>query len=230
MLVAFYVISAISSVFAYICMFLRKEENIKYWFSAIILSLLTSLSFYIPMISKIITTFPNINFWDVFAVVSLVAWQSAFIFNHTNNLINYEVAVLLFAMIISIICPTFDASSYRTFCNEEHIDVDVIYIYDDNSSDNLITKTIHSNTLSATYSFYLISEYGKPFEKTIFENVTTIYTIDNGASPYLEIVVSSDCDGFNIKTQKHYLSMVYTHYNLYIPEDCITVIFEKTDN
>ena len=230
MLVVSYVIGAISSVFAYIYMFSRKKENGRHWFIAIIIALISGLSFYIPMISKIIKTFPNVNFWNVFAVASLVAWQSTFIFNHTDNLVNYQVATLLFAMIISIICPTFDPSSYYTFCNEEHTDVDVLYIYDDNSSDNLIKKTIHSNTLSATYSFYLISEDGKIFEKTIFENVTTIYPIDNETSPYLEIIVSRDCSGFNPQSQKHYLSTAYTHYNLYIPENCITVIFENQNS
>lgn len=107
MLVVFYIISAISSVFAYMYMFSRKNANIKHWFKAIIIALLSGLSFYIPMISKIIEAFPNVDFWSIFAVASLFVWQSAFIFNDWNNLVSYWVTAFLFTFTVSLICSLY---------------------------------------------------------------------------------------------------------------------------
>ena len=229
MLVVFYIVSAISSVFAYMSIFSRKKADFRHCFIAIIITLVCGLAFYIPMISKIIEAFPNIGFWSVFAVASLFVWQCAFIFNTADNLVNYEAAALLFTVTVLLICPTFDKTSYRSLCNEEHINVDTIYIWEDNFCDNLIQKNVCVNSRNTTYSFYLVSEDGHPIKKTIPANLTTVYTIDGEDTPYLEIIVSRDCDGVDTKTQKHYLTIAYTHYNLYIPEDCITVVLEKAN-
>ena len=230
MLVVFYIISAISSVFAYMYMFSRKKYNIRHWFKAIIISILSGLSFYIPMILKIIESFPNVNFWNVFAVASLFVWQSAFIFNDRDNLINYETAALLLAVTISLVCLTFDTTSYYEACNDEHINVDCIYIWDDNFCDNLIQKTVCVSLRKTTYSFYIVSEDGHPIKKTIPANLTTVYTIDDEESPYLEIIIERDCTGYNTNTQEHSLTIAYTHYNLYIPQDCISVVLEKQNS
>lgn len=231
MLVVFYIISAISSVFAYMSIFLRKKANFGHWFIAMVITIICGLAFYIPMISKIIETFPNVNFGSVFAVATLFVWQSAFIFNDADKLVCYEIIALLFTFIIFLICPTFDTTSYRIPCYEEHISVDVVYVWDDNFCDDFVTKTIHLGSKPATYSFYVVSDEGHPIEKTIPANLTAIHPITSDeTSPYLEIIVDQNCSGYNTKTQEHYLTIGNTHYNLYVPEDCITVILEKQNN
>ena len=125
MLVVFYIISAAAGVMA--STFFEKR-NLKQWLIATIIAILFGIAFCVPMTKKIIMDLSHPNFWSIFSVLSLIAWQSAFIFNNKRNLFDYEFSFLLLSSFICIFCSSIFYSDYLVGCNTEHVTTEIVSI------------------------------------------------------------------------------------------------------
>ena len=228
MLVVFYIISAVSGVVASI--FIEKR-NLKRWFTATIIAFLFGIAFCIPMTKKIVSDLYHINFWSIFAVLSLIAWQLAFIFNNSKNLANYEFAFLLFSFVIYVFCSSFFYSNYLVTCFDTHVSTEIFPIVitiDGTESPENITEDVfvveRIMDISSNKFFYQYSiqhENGNISIMQSSEKSTTVVPIADSESPYVEITTTRHCSGYRRETLEHSLTYADKIYILYIPEGSI---------
>lgn len=227
MLVLLYIISAISSVLTYV---FEELENFKGRIICFVISILAAIAFCMPTINTIINSFPNVEFWPIFAVSSLILWPFIFISGDIPNAANYIVAAVLLATTLCLLCPAFYPTNNWETCNVEHITTEVVPILTTINSnspkenvygDGFIVRfvsDIFSNKF--IYQYYKL-ENGIPVEDEFPKKSTTIHYISNTETPYLEITTTMICSGYNPDFDKHIFIGTQKIYNLYVPEGSI---------
>lgn len=228
MLVVFYIISAVSGVIASIFI---ERRNLKRWFKATIFAFLFGMAFCVPMTKKIVSDLYHINFWSIYAVLSLIAWQLAFIFNNSKNWANYEFAFLLFSFVIYVFCSSFFYSNYLVTCFDTHVSTEkfpIVTTIDGTESPENITENvfvverimdISSNRFF--YQYYIQHEKGNIIILQSSERSTTIVPIADSETPYVEIITTRHCSGYRRETLEHVLTYSDVIYILYIPEGSV---------
>ena len=232
MLVIFYIVRALSAVL--VPMFF-KRENFKQWVISILVTITTGGGFCLPMIQQILSDIKHIDFGMVFAVSSLIAWQSAFIFLDRENLFNYEVCALLFTLIVCLMVPNLIPFEGWASCDGEHVTVtktNILTSEDDPSQLNMygegfiVKQIIYVSSNNTTYKFSYLLQDGTQVEKQFPAKYTTICYIETGQTPYVEEKNIRKCSGYNPETKKHFLTTATTNYILYIPEGCVLKEFQ----
>lgn len=223
MLVVLYIISAVSGVYVALSI---EEKNYKDWFISTLTAVLTGIAFCVLKINKIVTNMADINFWSVFAVTSLIAWQITFLFNNRQNLVINEIAFALLAFTIYSMCYY----SEREVCTDPHKTIEVISLMttiDDSEAeesvygDGFIVRKVYSSYSSYIYQYYYQLEDGTPVEDNIPVYATEIIYISPDSSPFIEIITIRECSGYYPKTDNHSLGFAKKTYKLYIPENSI---------
>lgn len=224
MLVVFYIISALSGVIASIFI---ERRDLKRYFIATIVAILFGIAFCVPMINKIISDISHPNLWSIFAVLSLIAWQLAFIFNDSNNWVNYEFAFLLFSFVIYVFCSSFFYANYLVSCFDTHVTTEVFSIVTTIDSIEsvesileegfFVEKITDINSNRAFYQYYLQLENGSYVFQQSSEKFTTVEPISDSETPYVEVITTYHCSGRRKETLEHILNYSDQIYILHIP-------------
>ena len=234
MLVILYVVSAASGVFSLI--FIRKE-NFKHWFFTTLIAILTGIAFCFSMFNKIANNVIDLNFGSVFSILSLIAWQAAFLLGNYEDLFDYECSFALLACTICLIGPSIIQPYSRATCTTLHITKEVIPIIttldtsenDENVYGNgfIVCRVFNSfsSSRNSNYLYYYQLEDGTPSEGSVPVSSTEIEFIGPDESPYLEITIIRNCLGYDPKTGIHALGFAEKSYKLYIPENSILNIW-----
>lgn len=230
MLVVLYVISAVSGVFSSICI---EKEKFKHWIVTTLIAILTGVAFCWCMFDKLSNGVIELNFGSVFSILSLIAWQLAFLFGNYDNIFNYEFAFALFACTICLLYLCIIQPYTRVNCTTLHITKEVISLMttiDDSETGEsvygdgfIVCQSFRNlaNPNSSSYLYYYQLEDGTPKEGKIPVISTEIEYIGADESPYLEITIIRECSGYYPITDTHSLGFVEKTYKLYIPENSI---------
>ena len=230
MLVVLYIISAVSGVFASIYI---EKEKFKHWLVTTLIAILTGIAFCWCMFNKIANGVIQLNFGSVFSILSLIAWQLAFLFGNYDNIFDYEFAFALFACTICLFYLCIIQPYTRVKCTAQHITKEVVFLvtsFDDSETeenvyggDFIVCQSFKNttNSKSSSYLYYYQLEDGTPKEGKIPAISTEIEYIGTDESPYLEITIIRNCSGYYPITDIHSLGFGQKTYKLYIPENSI---------
>jgi len=227
MLVVLYVISALSGV---VSLIFDNQEKFKEKFICTFIAIVTSLAFCILMIRNIINS-SAMEFWSLFSVFSIIAWQFAFLRNDAENVINYLFCFFLMCIVFSIFEYSFTYSNYVVSCSENHVSTEIVQIvttidgtekgkniYGDGFVVGLVNDPAANKSI---YQYYYRSENGTIIAKEIDVKSTTIVYVENTVSPYVEITSTAECFGYTAETKRHIFIGTRESYILYIPKGSI---------
>lgn len=230
MLVIIYIISAIFSVISAIC---NEKDFFRHRFAATLIAILTGIVFWVSMIHKMANNIIEINFWSIFAILSLIAWHIALLFNNWEHLFDYEFSFLLLTFVMCSLYPVvFPTFTWET-CNEVHCSTEIVFLittFDSTSTgesvygNGFIVNKVYdylSYSGNSSYHYYYQLEDGTPIESNIPVHKTKIEYINADESPYLEIITIRDCSGYNSETGIHALGFTEKKYILYVPAGSI---------
>ena len=226
------VLFIISTVVGLLASIFFKTRRFTSHFICSLIAVLTTVAFCSRMIAKLTSNEIDVNFWSVFAILSLIAWQFAFLFDNGKNIINYEFSFVLLAWTISIFYSSIFNPNCLKICKEDHTTTEVVYIIttiDDSCEsaygDGFIINKVYNSKYNS-YQYYYKLEDGKTEKGSIPANSTIIKNIDVGESPYLEIIITRDCSGYNSETKSHALGFSKKSYILHIPENSILTTYQ----
>lgn len=230
MLVVMYIISAAASILSAV---FEQREDFKKRSLCTIIAIGSSFAFYVPVIREILSN-SVLDFWLIFAVLSLAAWHFAFLRNDIENIINYEVASFLFTVVFYIFCYVFFFSDNIVSCTTDHITTEIIpiittvdgtesgkSIYGDGFLIGLINDPFSKDHM---YQYYYRTENGLIASQNVDYKDATIVYIDNTVSPYVEVTTVQNCFGYTRISKKHKITGSSQTYILYIQEGSIKQI------
>jgi len=231
MLAILYIISTVASFLTPI--FEDHEEYHKSTISFAI-AIISAFIFSIPIIKEITSDLYNPYFGSVFALLSLVFWNYAFLTNNGSYCLSYICAAFLGSLVICFLLSNIYFSNNLVYCNENHDYSEQVFIvttYNGLDSgepifgDEFTVGTyIKPNTNVRIYKYFYQNENGQIVSKKIYSSKTQITYIDANAEPYIEINCSIDCAGYREKSKIHTFNSYTYQYHLYIPENSIANI------
>ena len=229
-----------------ICAIIAKERNNKSLFKlfkwASIISSITFTTWSILEILNNPTSWIDLGITIAFIVLLyLIVVGYYYMKNNTydhpfgNALLQ---AFLILAVLYLLFCFVSCANFVDAFeeCNTNHITTSTIKLI--SATDTTTVNGIISGggcivwhisgSVSETpvYRYYYQLDDGGLKLGEIPASSTTIYYIEDGKIPYIEVVTSTKCDGYNPEADSHLLSDSTTTYKLYVPEGSILEVFQ----
>jgi len=212
-----------------------KLAAIFFWIFGII-SIITGLIFSVWSIIKFINDF---SFLGCFITVAFIGFEASAITGDTDfgaECANIAIVIGIIAAIIHGVIWVWNYESPYVDCNDEHVEISTIEIM--SATDGtmvqgnisgggfLVYHISGSINESPVYRYYYQLEDGGIKLGQIPADLTTIYFVENGETPYIEVIKSSLCNAYNTKTGEHTLRSTSTTYKLYVPEGSILEVFQ----
>lgn len=227
MLAIIYLISAVAGILSYMFGNLRR---FKQRMVSLVISILSAIAFCTLMVNRIMYDFPNLDFWPIFAVLSLILWQFACISGDIFYGIDYIIVAGLLSTTLCLLCPVLYPSNNWEKCNIEHRETEIVPIittinnYSSTEGvygDGYIIRCIHDiSSNKIIYQCYRF-ENGTKTQSEFPSESTTIHYISNNENPYLKITTSKNCSGYNPDFNQHIFESYERMYDLYVPEGSV---------
>lgn len=198
-----------------------------------IISIITGIVFSIWSIIKFINDF---SFFNWLIPAAFIVGEAIIITADTDfGVYCAEIAIWIGIIATGVIWVCNNTSNYAD-CNDEHVEISTIEIM--SATDGTMVQgnisgggfwVYHisgSIDESPVYRYYYQLEDGGIKLGQIPANLTTIYFVENGKTPYIEVIKATACTGYNTETGVHYLGSTSTNYKLNVPEGSILEVFQ----
>ena len=203
---------------------------------------ITGLIFVVWSISKFVIEFSFLNWLipSLFSIFEVIAISGDTELG--DGCAEIAMTIGIIAAIINGVIWVMNYESPYVDCKDEHVEVvetieiksveDSTVVNGSVSGGGFLVWHHVSGSINETpvYRYYYQLPDGGMKIGEIPANSTTIYYIEDGKEPCIEVVKSKSCGGYNPKTGDHRLQYTNTTYKLYVPEGSVLEDFQFDGN